>query len=320
MIPFSFGLVHCTFFFFYVKVFLNVYKVSEWWFQFSQTIFMIWNTINDPLIGYLMNNPKWRCSKIRRLPILYGGPLLALTYLVAWFPWKKYQPGDSIIGIHLTVSLCLYDTMFSYIGLTSCCLMAEMTDDYKQRLNMKLYGSIAAILSGWSVPFLNLISDNLTNLHGFQIGAVILAIITHLALRYCGKHATTIYEETDGLSCSDTTNQVMLSTGRCCNNNTMVKFPPSDPEQALVSKENEESDCSITKSIFYSRDFISFIVTEFLECFHLTFWSSFTTIFVDSLVPVSSVIKSLYFGSLGIVPAVSDRFIQHFANDLVIVE
>jgi len=49
---FGFVLMHNIFSFYYVKIFLNYYHVSASWFQFSQIIFMTWNTINDPLFGY----------------------------------------------------------------------------------------------------------------------------------------------------------------------------------------------------------------------------------------------------------------------------
>lgn len=47
------GLMQTTFMFYYVKVFLNVFHVNEYWFNVAQVLFMIWNAINDPLFGYI---------------------------------------------------------------------------------------------------------------------------------------------------------------------------------------------------------------------------------------------------------------------------
>lgn len=39
--------------FYYVKVYINQFHVDTKWFNVAQTLFMFWNTINDPLFGYL---------------------------------------------------------------------------------------------------------------------------------------------------------------------------------------------------------------------------------------------------------------------------
>lgn len=39
-------LMHNLFMFYYVKVFLNIFKVDQWWFNFAQVLFLIWNAIN----------------------------------------------------------------------------------------------------------------------------------------------------------------------------------------------------------------------------------------------------------------------------------
>lgn len=50
---FGLSLMHCTFLFYYVKVFLNVFHLNEYWFNVAQILFMVWNAVNDPLFGYI---------------------------------------------------------------------------------------------------------------------------------------------------------------------------------------------------------------------------------------------------------------------------
>lgn len=50
---FALGLMQVIFMFYYVKVFLNIFNVNEFWFNIAQFLFMLWNAINDPLFGYL---------------------------------------------------------------------------------------------------------------------------------------------------------------------------------------------------------------------------------------------------------------------------
>ena len=33
-------------------LFFNLYRISNYWFNVAQVVFLIWNAINDPLFGY----------------------------------------------------------------------------------------------------------------------------------------------------------------------------------------------------------------------------------------------------------------------------
>ncbi|CAM2099729.1 unnamed protein product [Caretta caretta] len=85
------GMMNSIFNFYYVKLFLNQYKISETAFHQAQVVFMIWNAINDPLFGYIQDNSKVPCCSRRQFSILYGAPLYGLAFLLPWFPWKHYQ-------------------------------------------------------------------------------------------------------------------------------------------------------------------------------------------------------------------------------------
>lgn len=39
--------------FYYLKVFLNVYHLDEAWLNVAQTLYLVWNAINDPIFGYM---------------------------------------------------------------------------------------------------------------------------------------------------------------------------------------------------------------------------------------------------------------------------
>lgn len=100
---FAASMMNSVFFFYYVKVFLRRYHVSEAWFQFSQVIFfiqfgelvshavqicfMVWNAVNDPLFGYLQDKKNFSITRTRRHSILFGAPLYGLAFLVPWFQW-----------------------------------------------------------------------------------------------------------------------------------------------------------------------------------------------------------------------------------------
>lgn len=131
-------ILHTTFMFYYVKIFLNVYHVNERWFDVAQILFLFWNALNDPLFGYLQNsNNNW--MRNRRKVILYGSPLFALSFLLPWFPWTGPDGANWLIGVHLIVSLYIYDGMFSFVLLAWCSLFAEITTDHSNRVRAVKY-------------------------------------------------------------------------------------------------------------------------------------------------------------------------------------
>lgn len=39
--------------FYYLKVFLNIYYLDDAWLNVAQTLYLVWNAINDPIFGYM---------------------------------------------------------------------------------------------------------------------------------------------------------------------------------------------------------------------------------------------------------------------------
>lgn len=107
-----------------------------------QLVFMVWNAVNDPLFGYLQDTSKMRCCSQRRLSILYGAPLYSLTFLLPWFPWRSYYPGDWLSGLHLMVALCAFDGLLTFVLLAQCALFAEISSNHQNRLRLVQYSQV----------------------------------------------------------------------------------------------------------------------------------------------------------------------------------
>lgn len=107
-----------------------------------QLVFMLWNAVNDPLFGYLQDTSKMRCCSQRRLSILYGAPLYSLTFLLPWFPWRSYYPGDWLSGLHLMVALCAFDGLLTFVLLAQCALFAEISSNHQNRLRLVQYSQV----------------------------------------------------------------------------------------------------------------------------------------------------------------------------------
>lgn len=268
----GFAMISGAFGFFYVKVFLDIYHVEEKWFQIAQTLFLIWNTVNDPLFAYLQDTTNFRFSRTRRESVLYAAPFFAISFVVPWFPWGDVDSlRPWVTGVHLIFALCLWDTMFTYVGLASCCLFTEISKDNENRLKMIRYSQIGSLLGSSSVFLLQYFSDQLKNFAAFQATIIVIAFISFLLMYYCGKHAHTEREL-----------EAMEST-------------------ANVSEVKESySYFTLARQIFSNRNFIAFVVMNFFQEFHKTFLSNFFAIFSDQLIPqtaLSPFARSVFYGS-----------------------
>ena len=120
--------------FYNVKVYLDVFGVDESWFQLAQSISVITNAVNGPLIGCLMDGTTR--LRDRRLLILVASPLYVVAFLLTWYPWADYDRTESqwIGGIQLTWSLCSFDAALTLVLLLRCAILSEIATDNAQRI------------------------------------------------------------------------------------------------------------------------------------------------------------------------------------------
>ncbi len=38
-----------------MAIFMKVYHITDFWFFTGQIVYLLWNSVNDPLFGWLMN-------------------------------------------------------------------------------------------------------------------------------------------------------------------------------------------------------------------------------------------------------------------------
>jgi Na+/melibiose symporter-like transporter len=132
------SMMNTTFNYYYVKVFLQHFKISETWFYLAHASYMIWNAVNDPVFGWLQDSSKLSCIRRRHLAILYGAPIFVLSFLLPWFSWGEEDSSQWIAGVHLITSLWLYDAMFTYVVLAQCALFAEISvDDHERHIVLR---------------------------------------------------------------------------------------------------------------------------------------------------------------------------------------
>ncbi|XP_022523817.2 transmembrane protein 180-like [Astyanax mexicanus] len=269
------SMMNSIFSFYYVKLFLNKYRISESAFHQSQVVYMIWNALNDPLFGYLQDNSSMSCCSLRRLSILYGAPFYSLAFLLAWFPWRTYESGDWMSGAHLVVTLCAFDGMLTFVLLAQCALFAEISEHHQNRLRLIKYNQVASLLGSSSVLFCGLISNNMDNFAAFQGFCFLVALLGCACMVYTG----------------------FYSEGR-------FDKKGSDPnlQQPTLSL---SAVTTMTWQIVTNRDFQLFVVMNFFQVFMLAFCNNFAMIFAEHLIPpnvLPSLAKSIMYGAGFIFP------------------
>ncbi|XP_019724371.1 transmembrane protein 180-like isoform X2 [Hippocampus comes] len=240
---------------------------------------MLWNAINDPLFGYLQDNSKVACCSQRRLSILYGAPLYSLAFLIAWFPWRAYTPGDWLCTVHLMVALCAFDGLLTFVLLAQCALFAEISSHHQNRLRLIKYNQVASMLGSSSVLFCGMLSKNMEDFPAFQAFAVIVAIISCVCMLYTGFRSQSQFDD----KASDDFDDPTSHRSTC-----------STPSLK-----------TLTWQILINRDFRLFVLMNFFQVFMLAFFSNFTLIFAEHLIPpdmLSPMARSIMYGAGFICP------------------
>ena len=286
-------IINPVFSFYYVKVYLNLFHVSEPWFQVAQVIFMIWNAINDPLFGCLQDNVRsWLVLRSRRHSILYGAPLFVVAFILPWFPWVNYESSGSawIAGIQLTVVLCFYDAVFTFVLLAQCALLAELSTNQADRVRLVQYSQAAGLLGSVSVFICETTSAGLEHYANFQITCIGLGLAAGACFVYTGLNADTQFDRLSELE-SDDVSKGKLQKGY-------------DGALAVLQQ---------TRHIFAQRSFVIFVLVNFFQIYHTTFLANFANIIGDRLLGtgLSSAVKRGLYGSLFVIPQVCQRCRGH---------
>ncbi len=122
------------------------------WIATASLIYAIWNALNDPLFGYLTDSTRSRWG--RRIPYMrFTAPFLALTFALVWF--APPQAGQEALFWWMLVSMLLYDTCYTIIGLAYSALLPEVTESDAERNGLQISASLFGLLGmilGFLIP------------------------------------------------------------------------------------------------------------------------------------------------------------------------
>ena len=122
------------------------------WIGVASLVYAIWNAINDPLFGYITDNTRSKLG--RRIPYMrFTAPFLALTFILVWF--APVQAGQTAIFWWMLVSMLLYDTCYTIIGLVYSSLLPEITESDSERNDLQISSALFGLLGmllGFIIP------------------------------------------------------------------------------------------------------------------------------------------------------------------------
>jgi len=127
-------------FFYQIKLGANADLLLIGW-----LIFAIWNTLNDPVASYFIDNTRTKIG--RRIPyIRYGSIFYGLSFIFCWFP---IAPLNNQLGLffNFLAALFLLDTMFTIVGVCYFSLPNEIAVSSKQRASLGVYRSIISFIN-----------------------------------------------------------------------------------------------------------------------------------------------------------------------------
>jgi GPH family glycoside/pentoside/hexuronide:cation symporter len=122
------------------------------WMAIASVIYAVWNAINDPLFGYITDSTRSKMG--RRIPYMrYTAPFLALTFILVWF--APVQAGQQSLFWWMLVTMLLYDTAYTIIGLVYSALLPEVTESDAERNGLQISSSLFGLLGtllGFVIP------------------------------------------------------------------------------------------------------------------------------------------------------------------------
>ena len=152
--------------------------LSATWIGIAATVYAIWNALNDPLFGYITDST--RSKRGRRIPYMrFTAPFLALTFILVWF--APPQAGQQALFWWMLVTMLLYDTCYTIIGLVYSSLLPEITESDAQRnglqISSSLFGMLGTLL-GFLIPDMVRPKTGESSLMPLYVAMIIVAVVS----------------------------------------------------------------------------------------------------------------------------------------------
>ena len=145
---------------------------------------IIWDAINDPLVGMLSDRSRSRFGRRRIFLLIFAIPF-GLSFILLWSApnWEN----QIALLVFVTLSFMLVDTLSTLISVPYLSLTPEITKDYDERTSLAGFRTIFQLTGSFCVVvFVPLITDKaiengLTQQHGLMIAGGIFGFTAIIA-------------------------------------------------------------------------------------------------------------------------------------------
>eukprot|EP00042_Codosiga_hollandica_P018295 m.53476 g.53476 ORF g.53476 m.53476 type:complete len:505 (-) comp48585_c0_seq4:114-1628(-) len=270
---------HYVFLLYHIQAYTTVFGIDQQGFYIGEIIFLVWNSVNDFVFGWAADQAllgstgtRTRVSsttilgRIRNFRI--GGPGLALSFLLFWFP--MVSP-----GIQFTVCLFLYDGFLTYVDLAHSALLADLATTEANRARLSIYSSFGAAIGSVSVFIASVLWDE-GDLSAFRTYCLLLAAVSAIGFEFSSRILRRTYlSETQRSSRSrqDELSSV-AATASLSSTETAEHFSASSARKAA-------SWFKFLKELCASQNFLWFSLLQLIQVFHCHFNSNFFPFFVQ---------------------------------------
>ncbi|KAL4612922.1 transmembrane protein 180-like [Arapaima gigas] len=264
------SILHNVFLLYYVDTFVSVYKIDKVSFWVGETVFLIWNSLNDPLFGWLSDHSflsshdsRSQISApevvLRRLQSLSrNGPLFALSFLAFWVAWAPP-------GLQFLVCLCLYDGFLTAVDLSHNALLADLAVSAGDRARLNFHGSLFSALGSLSV-FLSHCFWNKEDFFSFRLFCVALASVSALGFAVASGLLRRRFHSEACQWHDEATALKELCVGKA----------PLAQEQSITLGQ-------YLRQLSRHRNFLWFVSMNLVQVFHCHFNSNFFPLFLEHL-------------------------------------
>lgn len=264
------SILHNVFLLYYVDTFVSVYKIDKVSFWVGETVFLIWNSLNDPLFGWIsdrsflgsqhagvrISNPQVVLKRLQALS--RTGPLFALSFLAFWVSWARP-------GLQFLVCLCLYDGFLTVVDLNHNALLADLAVSASERTRLNFQCSLFSALGSLSV-FMSYSFWDKEDFFSFRMFCVALAALSILGFSVA---CWLLQHRFQGRARRDEEEDSVLKE-LCVG-------------QAPLAQEKELTLGQYLKQLSKHTNFLWFASMNLVQVFHCHFNSNFFPLFLEHL-------------------------------------
>lgn len=121
---------------FYAIFLTDVVGLSPTLASFAALMGIIWDAVNDPLVGTLSDRVRTRWGRRRPFLLIFAIPFGAAFVLLWWAPpWQS----QIALMVHVTIAYMLADMLQTLVIVPFLSLTPELTEDYDERTSITTY-------------------------------------------------------------------------------------------------------------------------------------------------------------------------------------